>query len=259
MSRSLVFWSLVAAGAVAASASVPEGSAYPADRTWIKAAAIGVLHLLATQIRPLLSGRAPMVNSFAGGMSASYVFLHLLPELDEGHEVVGELIFLFVLVGFVVYYGLERHISKSQPTAGDGARHSSFRLSLGGYWLYNWLIVFGLPDGPSVSAIHVSLMTVAIGLHLLHSDYAIGSEYPEMFNRWGRFVVACAPLVGLLCRFSFRPDGELVKDILTAVLAGSVIYSVFKKELPNPERSSFQWFFVGIGVYTLLLVMVKQV
>jgi|GEM_PF-1174924 len=259
MSRSLVLWSIVAAGAVAASAPVPETSAYPPDRTWIKAVAIGVLHLLATQIRPLLSGRAQMINSFAGGMAVTYVFGQLLPELREGHEVVGELIYLVVLLGFVVYYGLETHISRSQSRAGDDARHSSFLLSLGSYWLYNWLIVFGLPDGPSVSAIHVSLMTIAIGLHLLHSDYDIGSEYPEMFHRWGRFVVACAPLVGLLCRFSFRPDGELFKDILTAVLAGSVVYSVFKKELPNPKLSSFRWFFVGIVVYTFLLVMVKQV
>jgi zinc transporter ZupT len=254
-----VFWSLVAAGAATASAAVPETNSYSPDRTWIKAAAICILHLLATQIRPLLQDRAKMVSSFGGGMAVSYVFANLIPELGEGHEVVGELIYLFVLVGFVVYYGLESRISRSQPTARGGDHRSNFMLSLGSYWMYNWLIVFGLPDGPSVSAIHVSLMTVAIGLHLLHSDYDIGSEYPEMFNRWGRFVVACAPLIGLLCRFYFRPDGELVKDLLTAVLAGSVVYCVFKKELPNPERSSFKWFFVGIVVYTFLLVMVKQV
>ncbi len=49
-------------------------------------------HLLAPRIRRLrFPGEAATV-SFAGGVAASYVFLHLLPELAEGNQAVGELL-----------------------------------------------------------------------------------------------------------------------------------------------------------------------
>jgi len=258
LKKSIIFAFLLG-GVVAASAAALDTSLSLPDLTWIEALILCVLHLLATQLHPLLDKRADIINSFAGGMSITYVFGHLLPELDEGHEVIGELIYLVVLIGFVVYYGLERHINKSRSTVEGGDDRAQLVISLGSYWVYNWLIVLGLPDGPSASLPHVLLMTAAMGLHLLHSDYDFGNEYPEMFKRWGRFLIASAPLVGLICRFYFQPEVEILKDTLTAILAGSVIYSVFKKELPYPERTNIVWFFVGILIYTFLLVLVRRV
>lgn len=258
MNRGIFFWAF-AAGAVTAAALVPETGVHSPDGTWIKAVAICVLHLFVHQLRPLLNRYTVLISSFAGGMSVTYVFGSLLPELSLGHKVVGDLIFLIVLVGFVIYYGLDRRVRMGRPEAEGNNQRSAFMLTLGSYWLYNWLIVFGLPDGASVSAIHVSLMTVAMGLHLGYNDYLISNDYPALFDRWGRFVLATAPIVGLLCRFYLRPHvGELPKDILTAILAGSIIYSVFKNELPYPERTRFGVFLVGITTYTVLLILAKK-
>jgi len=258
MSWSIVFW-IIGVWVVTASAAATGTDTYSPDYTWIKAVAICVAHILATQIRPLLRDRAQMVNSFAAGMSVTYIFLHLAPEIDDGHDLLGKFIYLFLLAGFTFYYGLEKYLLRSQAAEDGGDGRLRVILSLGSYWVYNWLIVVGLPDGPSISVFQVSLITIAIGLHLLYNDYDFGSEHPEMFDRWGRFVVASAPLVGLLCRVYLRPDIKVFKDIFTATLAGSVVYSVFKKELPHPERSSLKSFFVGILCYTVLLVLIDHV
>ncbi|MEP6464517.1 MAG: hypothetical protein ABJC62_14150, partial [Frankiaceae bacterium] len=62
------------------------------------------------------------LGSFAGGLAVSYVFLHLLPELAEGNEAIGEAldnvvrpapltdlaIFAIALAGFLLFFSLER-------------------------------------------------------------------------------------------------------------------------------------------------------
>jgi hypothetical protein len=51
---------------------------------------LAVLHLLAPHIRrfPLVPEHAMV--SLAGGLAASYVFLHLLPQLAHGHRELRE-------------------------------------------------------------------------------------------------------------------------------------------------------------------------
>jgi drug/metabolite transporter (DMT)-like permease len=101
---------------------------------------LSVLHLLAPRIRKLPLVPEHVTASFAGGIAVAYVFLHLLPELAEGNERVGELldeqgprspllgleIFLVALVGFTVFYGLERLAERHRGTT-DSLGHSGTR------------------------------------------------------------------------------------------------------------------------------------
>lgn len=49
--------------------------------------------------------------SFGGGMAITYVFLHLLPELDQGATFVGRFpIYIVALFGFLLFYGVQRWI-----------------------------------------------------------------------------------------------------------------------------------------------------
>ncbi|WP_219412531.1 hypothetical protein [Pseudonocardia nigra] len=91
-------------------------------------------------------------GSFAGGLAVAYVFLHLLPEIAEGNEAIGEAlsdvlrptplldlgIFLVALAGFTAFYGLERLAQRGsaagEPTAGV------YWLHLGSFMIYNALI-----------------------------------------------------------------------------------------------------------------------
>ncbi len=89
------------------------------------------LHLAAPRIRRLPLVPENATASFAGGTAVAYVFLHLLPEIAEGNEAVGEAlsdvlqptplfelgIFAVALVGLTVFYGLERLAQRS----GSGA------------------------------------------------------------------------------------------------------------------------------------------
>ena len=51
---------------------------------------LAALHMAAPRIRRLPLVPEAVMGSFAGGLAVAYVFLHLLPELAEGNEAIGE-------------------------------------------------------------------------------------------------------------------------------------------------------------------------
>ncbi len=114
-----------------------DGRAEPGRRLVI-AALLAALHAAAPRIRKLPFVSETATGSFAGGLAVAYVFLHLLPEIAEGNEAIGEAlsdvlrptplvelgIFLVALVDFTAFYGLER-LAKRQgsprPRRGGAA------------------------------------------------------------------------------------------------------------------------------------------
>jgi hypothetical protein len=242
-------------------------------------AGLVALHLVAPLLRRLKRVPERVVGSFAGGLAVSYVFLHLLPELAEGSHDVGvaledvleptpllELaLFSMALLGFLVFYGLERLAEHSPGSQGVAVPDSSADEPSGAvYWVhlasyagYNALITYTLPLRFRTGAVFAVLFAIAIGLHFVLSDRGLAEHYPQRFARWGRWVLAAALLAGWLLALTFAPTSTLVVSLLTALLAGSILLNVFKEELPDAgARSSFPWFLTGALLYAILLIAV---
>ncbi|PVZ06876.1 hypothetical protein [Actinomycetospora cinnamomea] len=235
------------------------------------------LHLGAPRIRtlPLVPERA--TGSFAGGLAVAYVFLHLLPEIAEGNEALGEAlsdvvrptpmvdlaIFLVALAGFTAFYGLERLAERHGDQAGRGPRAEAVPGSSGVYWLhlgsflvYNFLITYTMALRLRTGVAFAVLFTVAMGLHFVLTDRGLAEHYPVRFRRSGRVALAVALLVGWAVSALFAPSSALLVALLTALLGGSILLNVFKEELPSGRHSSFAWFLVGLVVYSALLTIV---
>jgi hypothetical protein len=236
-------------------------------------ATLAVVHLLAPRIRRLPGVPEEATASFAGGLAVAYVFLHLLPELVEGNQALGEVlrhviresplldlaIFGVALAGFTLFYGLER---RAQRTGADGTAESAaggpalFRLHLGSFVVYNALITYTMPLRLRTGIAFAVLFSVAMGLHFVLTDRGLEEHYPRRFRRHGRPVLAGALLLGWILAAAFAPSNTVVVALLTAFLGGSILLNVFKEELPADRGSSFGWFCVGLLVYSALLTLV---
>lgn len=253
------------------------------------------LHLAAPRIRklPFIPERA--TGSFAGGLAVAYVFLHLLPEIAEGNEAIGEAlsdvlrptplvdlgIFLVALVGFTAFYGLERladRDSRRTPTGLPSGATSSgaassvafggpadrqpaepagvYRLHLGSFLVYNALITYTMALRLRTGVAFAVLFTVAMGLHFVLTDRGLEEHYPRRFARSGRVLLAAALLLGWAAAALFAPSSTLLVALLTALLGGSILLNVFKEEIPSNRRSSFPWFLTGLVLYAGLLAVV---
>ncbi|SEP88273.1 hypothetical protein [Streptomyces radiopugnans] len=249
---------------------------------------LALLHLTAPRIRklPLVPERA--TGSFAGGLAVAYVFLHLLPELAEGSEAIGEAlsdvlrptpltdlgVFTVALAGFTCFYGLERladrHGGRGARERRDADAGSSvgggrepgawvYRLHLGSFLVYNALITYTMALRLRTGVVFALLFTVAMGLHFVLTDRSLEEHYHGRFRRGGRYALAAALLLGWGLSAVLAPTSTLLVSVLTAALAGSILLNVFKEEIPSGRRSSFPWFLAGLVLYAGLLAAVTAV
>lgn len=212
--------------------------------------------------------------SAAGGVSVSYVFVHLLPEVAEAQAAVAEVsssgvisalekhAYLAALIGLVMFYGLERAAvtSKHRRSGPDGAGEEdptsprAFWLSVVSFAVYNAIIGYLLVRrAEQDSVVELVLFTAAIGFHFIINDLGLRDRHRGRYDRTGRPLLVLAILfgwlVGLVAELSDAAIGLAV-----AFLAGGIILNVMKEEVPKERQSRFLPFASGAAAYTVLLL-----
>ena len=221
------------------------------------------------------------VLSFGAGATASYVFVRMLPELDEAgtafvNETVGrglpapELrVYTAALIGFVVFYGLENLVSWSREQTEENSRAGAeqepetrewsspvFLLHVGGFALYAWLVCYLMVRGISEKPLPIALYALAMGLHFIGVDHSLQREHGVAYVRVGRFILAAAALAGwavaLLTELS-RPA------IITGLgfISGGVVMNSMVMELPHEKDGRFWPFVVGAVAYSAMLLLIQ--
>ena len=232
------------------------------------AAALAAVHLFAGRLRFRAIPRSDWLSG-AGGVSVAYVFVHVLPELSERHEmlegtVVGFVehhIYLVALAGFAAFYGLERLAQRSRG-ARDEVADAETETSEGVFWIhvgsfaaYNALIGYLLVHRDERGFVALLFFAVAMGLHFVVNDHGLREHHYEAYDRIGRWLLAVGVLAGTAVGWATAVDEALV-TALFAFLAGGVILNVIKEELPEERRSRFQAFALGATMYAGLLLWI---
>ncbi|MCF8033784.1 MAG: ZIP family metal transporter [Desulfarculaceae bacterium] len=238
----------------------------------LEALVITLVLMLTHYLSPLI-GRVPGGNerrlrSFAGGVAVAYVFLHMLPELVEGKDAVGEVlgqvehltplldlaIFLVALIGFTIYYGLEL-LATRQAERSPRAEGQVYALHLGAYCLYNFLITYTMPLRVQTGLGYAVIFTAAMALHFTFTDRGLNRHFPRRFHYKGRLLLVASLGAGWVVTALTDPINVLAVSLMIAFLSGSILYNVFKEELPTERESSYPWFSLGLGLATALLAL----
>lgn len=209
--------------------------------------------------------------SAAGGVSVAYVFVHLLPELAEHQEIIGDRArdagllgaieshaYLIALLGLGLFYGVERFARSrgGMKSRGEGEEPmlSLFWTHLGAFALYNVLIGYLLLHRDETNLRGLIIYGVAMSLHFIVNDQGLRQHHGRTYHRYGRWLLAAAPLAGLLLGLVTNVSAALL-SALFALLAGGVILNVLKEELPEDRRSRFSAFALGATCYSALLLL----
>ena len=232
------------------------------------ACGLAVVHLIADEIQLFEVIPRRYVLSAAGGVSTVYVFVYLLPSLDEqaitleGVDLVvtsihEHHIYSFAFVGFALFYGLERlaQVSKRYGPVHDGSVLASepvFAVRISSFCIYNAFIGYVLVVEESGSG--GAAFALAMGLHLLGNDEAMRKHHRNAYHRIGRWVLAAAVLFGAGAGFVVEV-GSVALVALLALLTGGIVFNAIKEELPGDRDGSFWAFVGGAGGYALLLAI----
>lgn len=209
--------------------------------------------------------------SAAGGVSVAYVFVHLLPELAEHQDVIGERTrdagplgaieshaYLIALLGLGLFYGVERFTRSESGRRSGGEKGETplgvFWVHLGAFALYNVLIGYLLLRREETDLRGLIIYGVAMTLHFIVNDQGLRQHHGQTYHRYGRWLLAAAPVAGLLLGLLTNVSALLL-SALFAFLAGGIILNVLKEELPEDRQSRFSAFALGATSYSALLLL----
>lgn len=213
--------------------------------------------------------------SAAAGISVAYVFVDILPELAAHNRSVIEgaqgqpllfaeqRIYVLALLSFVLLYGLEYIVLAAQERAKQRSiqRVSDrpgplFALHIAGYALYCALISYLLHERSDDGLAALALYTLAMGVHFLIVDHALEEHHGEAYVVHGRWVLVASVLAGAaLGVFVTLPDLAVAR--LFALLAGGVVITSLRSELPDQRTGRFWAFCLGALVYAVLLMLAE--
>lgn len=204
------------------------------------------------------------VVSFGAGISAAYVFVHVMPELARVRHAFavsvslplryeGMAIYLVALLGFLLFYGLDHLRARLREPEAAQLGGRAFGLHVGGFAAYVSLLGYLLVRNLETSQASTGFYVLAITFHLLAVDHELRNEHGAVYERAGRFVLAGAALsgwgIGLLVALP-----QHVIALLLAFLSGAIIMNSTIMELPSEKDGRFLPFVTGGVVYGLILL-----
>ncbi|XHH10003.1 MAG: hypothetical protein ACFCUE_05060 [Candidatus Bathyarchaeia archaeon] len=214
--------------------------------------------------------------SFFGGVAAAYVFLDLLPSLEQagiyltqisvGSELVmlyEDAIFFVVFVGFLLFFVLE-HVAKRSRIKKQALTKQGYNQTVADRRVFivhfinygfmtlvlSYLLIFEFQASITAGL----LFTFAVSLHLFIATDSMIEHYKHYQLTIGRYVGAAIPLVGWAISMLF-PEHLAEVYVLLALISGTILYTSIKNEIPSESRKqSLAFFLVGSAFYAVLLL-----
>ncbi|WP_456272220.1 hypothetical protein [Bacillus sp. AK031] len=234
----------------------------------VLALVLAAVHLSAKKMIFLDSIPRSKFLSIAGGVSVAYVFIHILPELNEHQQSIAETAqvveflehhaYLIAMLGLIIFYGLEKVVQdskKKNDDPGNKPREEAFWLHISSFFVYNGLIGYLLVHRETEGVLNLLLYGIAMALHFIVVDQGLREHHKERYDKMGRWTLAFAIIVGWgIGVVTEIPEALLA--LLFAFLSGSIILNVLKEEIPQERQSSFWAFALGGVGYVILLLSV---
>lgn len=221
----------------------------------------GFYALIALVIVHLFANKATVLGwiwhgrflSFAAGISLAYVFVSLLPSLQEKQPILEQTFsttlpylskhaYVMSLLGLLFYYGIHRK-----------AGNKEYWLPLMGYIFFNFLVGASLSDSSDPDIQPIILFTTAIAMHYFVRDHKAKECNQKLYEQKTRWCLVIALFAGYISGFYARiPD--VVVALCISFISGGMILNALHYELPKRQDGGYLFFVVGALLYTALLL-----
>lgn len=231
---------------------------------------LALVHLFAGRLRFLDMIPRSRWLSFGSGVSVAYVFVHVLPELNQAQETVKDNlerglsflehhVYMVALLGMTVFYGLERlaKVSRDRNQAmgkGDFTETKVFWIHITSFFIYNALIGYLLLHREETTIGSLVSFSFAIALHFVVNDYGLRQDHKHTYEKIGRWLLAAAIIAGWVIGRGTQIHQAAIA-VLFAFLAGGIMLNTLKEELPEERKSHFWAFALGAAIYAAVLTI----
>jgi len=226
-----------------------------------------LIHLLAYKLESLPLAKEKWL-SFGGGVSVSFVFIHLLPNLHDWQikiesdnliptPIKNQYIWVLILAGLLAFYTLEKAIfwyKEKKVSPEQAVSDGLYYWHLGIFSLYNILFGYLFFQNEGVADLLQPLIFVAIAFHFITNDYALQQHHEKDYLYSGRWVMACAVIIGAVIGYFYSMPEEILASAL-AFLGGGIIMNILKEEMHEGKENHLGSFLIGAVIFSGLLLI----
>jgi hypothetical protein len=211
---------------------------------------LGSLFIFTRTLRLRLVRSDRVADSLFAGMASAYVFLVLMPELDTLHQHLGGRAYVIVLANFAAIYGIEHAAHVVPRLRGEkGEELVLLWMRAAMLWSYGFLFMLAIPQLVEAD-LWLYFGSLAVGaLAVAFKSYEVSEHHPRIYQRYGRWVVATGPLVGVGVDLLRIELSAVFVDLLTAYVAGFLMLLAFTGATLDHQRTRYGFFVVGAGIY----------
>ncbi len=229
---------------------------------------LGLVHVFGTHLTFLeIDPRSGWLSAGAG-VTVAFIFLYLLPELSHFRDLlsdhphfgaIDELTYLLALTGVALFYAME-HLAFHTRRATDETDDSPFGhdyvfwLHMGWYALYNVIIGALLLYGDQTTPRGLATYGLTMAVHFSVVDASMRHHHRHVYRATGRWILAVAVVVGWALA-ALVPLSMALIAISTAFLAGGMLITAVKDELPSRQKTRLLPFLSGTTAAAVLLTL----
>jgi hypothetical protein len=233
-------------------------------------AAFAAIHLLIHRLHFINTTPRSKWLSFSGGVAVAYIFLHVLPDLGAHAEALARemrvtpvgaesIVYALALAGLAAFYGVERRVTLNRARSREAGQSDEVEVELlwvhvASYSVLNLLVGYLLLHREEEGGWALGLYFGAMALHFVTADYGMRTDHEAAYDRMGRWVLAAAVTAGWALGLALTFPAPVIAG-LYAFLAGGIVLTVLKEELPEERQSYFLPFLGGVLLYAALVLL----
>lgn len=220
---------------------------------WALALMLALVHYFGEHINDTIADTRHHIGSFSAGVTITYIFLVLFPEMTQGTRYYGDFAFIFALIGFTAIRLIEHwvvtHERDLEEIRTDYREiHSVF------LFIYNIVIGMVFYSITTTSILEGMLFFVPVLLHTAVSSISLKELDEDILEiPIVEIGVSLAFLIGVGVAYLFTP-GSQVFHILLSLVTGTFLYLIIHDGLTT-QNSAPVSYTAGIVLYALFIVL----
>jgi len=192
------------------------------------------------------------IISFSAGLFIAFIFLYILPEVFAGVEILGDTIFLLLLLGFVIFHVAEKYIYQHVKNKDEMLKDLAGIHTMGfflNHFVVGMLLYFSTDPDKGILGILVFLPLL---LHTLSSSLSLNHIDRHFNSRPLSILIAFSPVFGALFAMLLQINVGVHYTFYSFAI-GALLYIVVRDMLPQKGEGKPIFFIIGLVISAILI------
>jgi hypothetical protein len=213
--------------------------------------ALALIHYFSERFEVKNKERRHKIVSFVAGISITYIFLLLIPEVYGGIVVLEEFLFLFILAGFSTFHLIEKHIYQHKSKA---ILHEELRVAHSAmFFFYHFVIGILLVQVIELNFFNGVLFFIPVFFHAALSSASLKRIHISMREKiFLKAFLSLSTLFGVIASYTILIPQPVIYSLL-GFIVGSLLYVVIRDSIPEETEGKVIYFVLGVLIYSIII------